>query len=84
MYWNVQNDNFGFHATLPERPFTRRWILSIVSSLYDPLEFVAPIILEPKLMLQRLCKQGLGWDSTISQDDLKLWENWFKQVTETV
>ena len=75
MYWNVLDDEFGFNVALPERPSSRRGILSVVSSLYDPLGFVAPLILEPKLMLQGLCKQGLGWDSTIAQDN---------QLTQTV
>ena len=80
VYWNVQDDEFGFNVVLPERPSTRRGILSVVSSLYDPLGFVAPLILQPKLMLQRLCKQGLGWDSTIAQDDLQKWENWLSSL----
>ena len=46
-------------TTLPEKPFTCCGILSTVSSLFDPLDVVAPIILEPKLMLQDQCKQGL-------------------------
>ena len=53
-------------TTLPEKPFTCRGIFSTVSSLFDPLGFVAPIILEPKLMLQDQCKQGLQWDSKMS------------------
>ena len=50
VYWNVQDDEFGFNVVLPERPSTRRGILSVVSSLYDPLRFVAPLVLQPKLM----------------------------------
>ena len=78
VYWNVQDDKFGFNVSLPERPSTRRGILSAVSSLYDPLGFVAPVILAPKLMLQSLCKRGLGWDSEIPAaeiQDRELWLN---------
>ena len=81
IYWNVRDDEFGFDVVLQDKPFTRRGILSTVSSLYDPLGFVAPIILEPKLMLQNLCKQGLGWDSEISAAEVKRWKLWLGSLS---
>ncbi|XP_068208327.1 uncharacterized protein [Palaemon carinicauda] len=35
--WVVEMDTFGFSLLLPDKPLTRRGILSIVSSIYDPL-----------------------------------------------
>ena len=54
--WNVLSDTFGFSVVVKDRPTTRRGILSIVSSVYDPLGFVAPFILTAKLILQDLCR----------------------------
>ena len=45
--WNLKEDEFSFDVSLPQRPLTRRGMLSAVSSLFDPLGFVAPITLEP-------------------------------------
>ena len=42
--WNVESDEFGFKIMKKDKPSTRRGILSIVSSVYDPLGFVAPFI----------------------------------------
>ena len=81
VYWNVQDDEFGFNVSLPERPSTRRGILSAVCSLYDPLGLVAPVILEPKIMLQSECKQGLGWDSEISAAEIQNWELWHNSLS---
>ena len=39
---------------------TRRGILSLVSSMYDPLGFAAPFTLPAKALLQDLCGQNLG------------------------
>ena len=58
--WCVENDKFGFKVNVKERPCTRRGILSIVSSIYDPLGMAAPFILPAKLLLQDLCRKGLA------------------------
>ncbi|KAK7877121.1 hypothetical protein WMY93_032173 [Mugilogobius chulae] len=60
--WCVQSDSFKFKITLKNRPLTRRGILSVISSVYDPLGFLAPIILTAKKFVQDLCRRRLGWD----------------------
>ena len=55
--------------------------MSIVSSLFHPLEFVAPIILSAKLILQNLCRQELGWDNEISNEDAVEWEHWVQSLS---
>lgn len=50
--WCVESDVFKFRITLRDRPLTRRGILSVVSSVYDPLGMLAPVILNAKKILQ--------------------------------
>lgn len=57
--WNVNEDTFTFKVTLKNKPITRRGILSVSSSIYDPLGFVAPVILPAKKLLQDLTRQKL-------------------------
>ena len=52
MLWKLKEDAFTFSVNLPEKPLTCRGILSALSSLYDPLGFVSPVILEGRLLLQ--------------------------------
>ena len=35
VYWNLEEDT-TFKVCLPEKPFTRRGVLSVVNSIYDP------------------------------------------------
>ena len=74
--WDVETDTFGFKISLRDKPSTRRGILSIVSSIYDPLGFIAPFILPAKCLLQTLCQRGLGWDDKFSNKDISIWQNW--------
>ena len=43
--WNVAAEKFCFKVVAKEKPLTRHGVLSVASSLYDPLGFVAPFTL---------------------------------------
>ncbi len=63
-------------------PRTRREILSIVSSLYDPLGIVAPVILPAKKILQDLFHdQQCGWDDEISHGYKERWQQWQQSLS---
>ena len=74
--WCIENDSFNFRITLKDKPFTKRGILSTVSSIFDPLGFVAPILLEGKKILQELCKENTGWDDPVPDTVKARWERW--------
>ena len=78
--WNFETDRFEFNVSIKEKPLTRRGLLSAVSSLFDPLGFVAPVILLAKLLLQDLCRKKLAWDDPISDDDQVLWRKWTREL----
>jgi hypothetical protein len=78
--WNVSSDTFGFAIVIKDRPATRRGILSIISSVYDPLGFVAPCILSAKLILQDLCRLKLDWDDKIPEEYLQRWQAWLTDL----
>ena len=52
----------------------------MVSSIFDPLGFVAPFVLSAKIIPQRLCKKGLGWDEVIPEEDLLEWQKWLAEL----
>ncbi|KAK3722273.1 hypothetical protein QZH41_005187 [Actinostola sp. cb2023] len=80
VHWDVQSDTLGFKITVKDRPATRRGILSVVSSIYDPLGFVSPFILRAKAILQDLCRKKLDWDDVISHEDLERWQSWLREL----
>jgi hypothetical protein len=54
LIWDLNTDRFLFQLSLDNKPVTRRGILSTVNSIYDPLEFLAPVIIQGKLILRKL------------------------------
>ena len=76
----VHFDTLSFEISIRERPPTRRGILSVISSLYDPLGFASPYTLQGRSLLQDLCRKGLAWDDVISQEDLQTWQSWLEDL----
>ena len=71
--WNIEEDVFKFKLNMKEKPKTRRDMLSTLSSVYDPLGFVAPFILQGKRILQHLSDENLQWDEIVPQS---IQDNW--------
>jgi hypothetical protein len=80
--WDIGRDEFGFRIKVKDNPPTRRGILSIVSSVYDPLGFVCPFVLSAKIIMQDLCRKNLRWDDPIQHEHLLRWTNWQEDVTK--
>ena len=78
--WDVERDKFCFKIEVRSKPLTRRGLLSVVCSLYDPLGFVAPIVLPAKVILQDLCRRRLEWEDPIPDDERNRWLSWFEDL----
>nr|XP_054607751.1 uncharacterized protein LOC129167238 [Nothobranchius furzeri] len=78
--WCAESDTFIFQLVMEERPHTRRGILSMVSSIYDPLGFLAPFTLLPKLLLQEMCRRKMSWDEPVSQTMSQQWTLWLQDL----
>ena len=81
VYWTIESDSLSFRIQIRPHSTTRRGILSVVSSVYDPLGLAAPFVLPAKILLQELCEQKLGWDDVISSAYIEKWHLWLKQLT---
>ncbi|XP_018301858.1 uncharacterized protein [Mycetomoellerius zeteki] len=70
--WNRLSDSFMFSAPSPPRTFaiTKRSVLSFIARIFDPLGWLAPIIISAKIFMQELWAIRLDWDCELP-DDLK-------------
>lgn len=73
--WNPASDTFQFALKLPcdARPATKRNILSDISTLFDPLGWLAPAIIRTKILMQQLWLNGVDWDEPVSDHTATLW-----------
>lgn len=80
VYWCVETDTFSFRTVNQKKPFTRRGILSVVSSVYDPLGLPCPFVLSAKLLIQDVCKRKCGWDDELPSEHVTRWCQWLEDL----
>lgn len=78
--WHVNDDNLQFTSKIKERPYTRRGILAVVASVYDPLGFLSPFVLPVKIMLRSICQQKYDWDDTLPEEHVTSWKIWLNSL----
>lgn len=79
---DMKLDVFIFRTIPVDKPRTKRGILSTVSSVFDPLGFVAPYVIRAKVILQDLWVKGVGWDDPLEQNDVTDWFDWVQDLSE--
>lgn len=85
--WDIKRDELYLQVDLPDKPFTRRGMLSIVGSLYDPLGMISPITLQGKclqreIMLKSKSEDGeCDWDAPLPSEYGEKWNNWKASLT---
>lgn len=80
--WQVSTDEFVFDCAplLEQQCTTRRSMLSCVSSLFDPIGLIAPVIVRGKLLVQEAAKLKLAWDEQIPNDLEVAWRAWYGEL----
>ena len=82
IHWCVESDCFQLATVLQDKPCTRRGILSTVSSIFDPLRFIVPLLWDGKSIFQDLCCHEVGWDDPIPENIKVKWEKWRSDLLE--
>ena len=52
--------------------YTKRKVLSLVSSIYDPLGWVSLLTVRGKMFIQTLWKEKMDWDKNLNPDQIKV------------
>ncbi|XP_076549271.1 uncharacterized protein LOC143308200 [Osmia lignaria lignaria] len=59
---------------------TKRLISSEIAKIYDPLGLLGPVIINAKILLQRLWSIKVDWDESLPMDIHTEWMNYYKQL----
>ena len=73
--WDFHSNTFQMIYLERDNPNTKRGLLSELSSIFNPLGFVSPVVLSGKLLLQDICRSGKGWGESLTENELKRWPN---------
>ncbi|XP_055714978.1 uncharacterized protein LOC129809187 [Phlebotomus papatasi] len=94
LHWDCKNDNFVFqvklHKVSPEilqgrQMPTKREMLRVIMSVFDPLGFLGTYMVRSKIMMQEVWKQEISWDDEIKENLHAQWLDWINflpQISE--
>lgn len=80
--WDISTDTFTFKVAVTDKPYTRRGVLSVVNSIFDPLGFAAPVTVRGRLLLRELSSGVQDWDAPLPDDKMPTWEAWKTSLQE--
>ncbi|XP_064554384.1 uncharacterized protein LOC135439572 [Drosophila montana] len=64
-----------------ERP-TKRRVLSVVMSIFDPLGLLGFFNIRAKIILQNIWRSNIGWDDDLTKEDEVDWRHWLDLVSK--
>ena len=84
LYWNHKKDIISLKINKVVKKViniipTKRNILSVIASVYDPVGYLQPIVFKLKILFQKLCKSKLEWD-----DDIGILVNKWKEIVTSL
>ena len=81
--WAPPQDVFMFvRAPLPgDLVVTKRVLLSIIARIFDPVGFIAPVIMTAKILFQQLWKLGIQWDEMVPPEIQHQVSDWIADLT---
>lgn len=84
--WSRRTDEFEYSVTLPplKIPVTKRSVISHISMLFDPLGWLAPVIITAKILIQKLWLSGIHWDDELPSILLKEWFTYRSEIEQLV
>ncbi|CAL8109546.1 unnamed protein product [Orchesella dallaii] len=81
--WNRTTDTLFCEPSfyfLDDKPITKRIMLSSVAKIFDPVGFLSPVTLIPKILLQRTWSTKLSWDEEVDEETQKSFQKWAMQL----
>ncbi|XP_050294296.1 uncharacterized protein LOC126734641 [Anthonomus grandis grandis] len=84
IFWDSQKDQFIYTSKLSNSMavVTKRSILSAISQIFDPLGLLSPIIIQGKILMQKLWLLKISWDEPLPNDFYKIWSNFSNQLSK--
>ena len=87
LLWNTKEDTLVFRfghliKLAKELPATKRSVIKVIASVYDPIGFILPFVIPMKILFQDLCSEKEDWDSPMSAEHLKRWRNWIAELSK--
>ncbi|XP_036345739.1 uncharacterized protein LOC118754983 [Rhagoletis pomonella] len=89
MWWIASTDHFTFRVSAKykesnllvyQRRPTKREVLSLVMTIYNPLGLIGFYVIFAKIILQEIWRSACGWDDRIPDEQFTKWLRWIRLI----
>lgn len=83
LIWEKQNDTLRIQTPNLERKekLTKPDIASTLHKFFDPLGFITPALITPKIMLQQVSKKNVSWDRELPAAWKEQFDKWCSEAS---
>ena len=80
--WDMTKDKLGYGVKFCDYDLsaTKRNLLKILASVYDPLGLASPSLIPAKRLFQQCCRLKLSWDDLLPGDLEEIWKKWLESI----
>jgi hypothetical protein len=82
LQWDLNVDCFLFSSQIQGKAVTKRGVLSTIHSVFDPIGFLAPVIINGRLILRNVVSGATGWDEPLPSHIETRWLHWLGSLTD--
>ncbi|XP_015190534.1 PREDICTED: uncharacterized protein LOC107074033 [Polistes dominula] len=77
VHWNAMQDTINYAVKRNDNPskVTKRNILSEIARIFDPLGLLEPVIINAKILIQKLWQLRSSWDEAVPEDIGRAWQS---------
>lgn len=77
--WSPGSDEFKYRVIISNQDtVTKRQLVSEIAKIFDPVGWLAPVVVTAKMLYQKLWLMGLDWDENLPEATSSEWKNYQK------
>ncbi|XP_036146423.1 uncharacterized protein LOC118646821 [Monomorium pharaonis] len=83
LHWYPAEDAFSF--SIKQRSisnYTKSSVLAETARLFDPLGWLAPVVIQAKILIQSTWLQNLEWNAPLHPGDVQQWQQFFQELPQ--
>jgi len=81
LQWHPSTDAFSFFIPAVEMPIaTKQTVLSLTARLFDPLGWLAPVVVRAKILFQSTWLMGVDWDTPLDERNSRFWSDYRRDL----
>ncbi|XP_028982670.1 uncharacterized protein LOC107048746 [Diachasma alloeum] len=81
--WHQSTDTFRYKSKdFNPATITKRVVSSEIAQIFDPLGFIAPVVVQGKILLQDLWRLKLKWDDPLPDEYVQRWKTFRENLND--